>query len=263
MIPDPNLIATYFKAAELPQSLFAVLVVLLISSIFAHWLFSFHRQKGDEKKVWFNWLKIKLYLLFINRLYLDALGQRLYEATRRFVRRLNDSLLYFGIALYGIPLWHFVEEGQVTPQILVYAWSATLVLTGLFFALNRLRARYGKFDLKHLRGLFLSMPSFTICFTLLVMAAIGLPPFGLFFAYLGILFSPNVSISFVVTVLLLLFAWSCYLLSFTQELLSGTSSNDLYHKDLNIFEIIVFVVILVLLIIPGFVQEIWLMEVIQ
>ena len=99
--------------------------------------------------------------------------------------RISRLLSYAGVALYSITWWHLAQVGQTTTHAILYTSSVTISIAGLLFIWDRLCARFGDLDLNNIGGLFKPMPRFALCTALLVMALIGLPPFGLFFFYLN------------------------------------------------------------------------------
>jgi NADH-quinone oxidoreductase subunit L len=168
-------------------------------------------------------------------------------------------LSYGGLALYSIFWWHFAQVGEITPNALLYAWTVTLVWGGLFLAWDRVRVRYGDLDLNRIGGLFQPMPRFAVCLGLLVMAAVGLPPFGLFFGYLGILLSPATGISFGLIAIIATWFTACwYLFRLMQQLLFGPHRKDLRYEDLRPAEIVAFVLVIALLVVPSSIPQDWL-----
>ena len=82
------------------------------------------------------------------------------------------------------------------------------------------------------------MPRFATVFSLLVMAAVGLPPFGLFSAYVAMLLRASATISWGLMVIL--FTWflaSWYLFRMMQRLLFGPHRSDVRYKDLRTGEL--------------------------
>jgi NADH-quinone oxidoreductase subunit L len=165
--------------------------------------------------------------------------------------RVPHLLAGAGLALYSILWWHVAQTGKIMPGGLSYVWSVTLVIGGLMLAWDRISARYGDLDLNHIGGLFKPMPRLALCVGLLVMAGLGLPPFGLFFGYAAILFSHTSGFSFgLIAIIAAWFAASWYLFSLMQKLLFGQHRGDLLYEDLRSGEVAAFVVILALLVIP-------------
>lgn len=374
LIPDPTVIEAYFVAAELPTGLFWILAALLILLLCAGWLFTIYSQQKKEHILGSEGLRVKAYLFFMNRLYLDSIALRLFGALKRIGKmvdrspvflivvavlglaiafgqtaglsgvspktiallllsalfiplfplhgvyvaaltrtsrtmttvlcmllpllgvcaitwltpeipkgllpaisvlavigalwgsikallqvRVSSLLSYGGLVLYSILWWHFAQVGKITPQALLYVWTVTLVWGGLLLAWDRVRVRYGDLDLNQIGGLFQPMPRFALCMGLLVMAAVGLPPFGLFFGYLGILLSPSTGISYGLFAILAAWFTSCwYLFQMMRQLLFGPHRRDLRYEDLRPVEIAVFVFVIVLLVISGGIPQDWL-----
>lgn len=173
--------------------------------------------------------------------------------------RVPQLLSYFGISLYSVLWWHIAQVGKVTQQAILYTVAVTLVIGGLNFAWDRIRVRYGDLDLNQIGGLFRPMPRFSLCLALLVMAAVGLPPFALFFSFLGMLLSPSTSMSFgLVAVIVAWFAASWYLFKLMQQLLFGPYRKDIRYEDIGLFEIAVFAIIIILLIVPISIPQLWI-----
>jgi len=166
--------------------------------------------------------------------------------------RVAHLLSYGGVALYSIFWWHVAQTGSISSQALVYICSVTLVWGGLFLAWDRVRIRYGNLDLTQIGGLYRPMPRFALCMGVLIMAAVGLPPFGLFFGYLGILLSPSTGLSYGLFVIIATWFVACwYLYKLMQNLLFGPYRKDLRYTDLRPTEIMVFAMVILLLVIPS------------
>ncbi len=173
--------------------------------------------------------------------------------------RVSHILSYGGVALYSILWWHVAQSGKITSDAFLYAWTVTLVWGGLFLAWDRVRVRYGDLNLNRIGGLFQPMPHFAVCMGLLVMAALGLPPFGLFFGYLGILLSPSTGISFGLAVIIVTWFAACwYLFKLMQQLLFGPHRKDLRYEDLRPAEIAAFVLVIFVLVISSGIPQNWL-----
>jgi NADH-quinone oxidoreductase subunit M len=175
--------------------------------------------------------------------------------------RVLHLLSYAGLALYSVLWWHLAQAGKLTSPTILYTWASTLAIGGLVLSWDRIRIRHGDLDLNRIGGLLKPMPRFSICMALLVMAAVGLPPFGLFFGYLGILLSPSTGISFGFGQLAIIVAWfaaSWYLFKLMQRLLFGTHREDLIYEDLRPVEIAAFAIVILLLVVPVSMPESWL-----
>ncbi|MFZ5863895.1 MAG: proton-conducting transporter membrane subunit [Nitrospirota bacterium] len=186
-----------------------------------------------------------------------ALVGTLYGSFKALVQcRVPHVVAYGGLAYHSIVWWHMIRVGHVTPQAVVSTASAVLVTCGLLLAWNRVRARYGDVELGRIGGLARPMPRFATLMALLVMAAIGLPPFGLFFSYLSLWLEPAPHFSFGGSLGWAIFAlaWfmaSWYLFRLMQRLLFGPHREDLRYDDLSRAEAAPLVLVLVLLLAIG------------
>src|SRR2546428_11853754 len=96
------------------------------------------------------------------------------------------------------------------------------------------------------------MPRFAILLSLLVMAAVGLPPFGLFSGYMAILLHPSIVISWDLMVILLTWlAASWDLFGLMQRLLFGPHRSDIRDEDLRPTEGVALLDVLMFLLGPG------------
>ena len=173
--------------------------------------------------------------------------------------RVSRLLAYAGLALYSVFWWHVAHVGKLTPPSILYISAVTLALTGLTYGWDRLRVRYGDLDLNHIGGLFKPMPRFALCFALLIMAMVGMPPFTLFFGYLTMLLAPSMTMSAgLVAVIAAWFAASWYMFGLMKRLLFGPHRTDLRYEDIGPAEIGAFVVVIALLILLGSVPEGWM-----
>src|SRR5438128_11253693 len=84
------------------------------------------------------------------------------------------------------------------------------------------------------------------------MAAVGLPPFGLFSGYMAILLHPSIVISWDLMIILL--AWlaaSWYLFRLMQRLLFGPHRSDIRYEDLRPTEVAPLLTVLFILLALG------------
>ena len=146
----------------------------------------------------------------------------------------------------------------MVPATIVYAGAVLLVTVGMLLAWDRVRVRYGNLDLNKIGGLAHPMPKFALCLALLVMAAVGLPPFGLFFGYAGLLLSSSAMSGGMVIVLLTWFGVSWFLFKLMQRVLFGPHRTDLRYDDLRPAEIAAIAMILLLLVSLSVVPHGWL-----
>jgi len=371
LYPDADQVTAYFEAAAIPQWLFLLLAALFVGFIGWGWTSLFqqrsapgHRDSGA--------LQTQLYLLFANRLYLDGVAIRLFNALGKVGRWIDKTpfvligvvavavfcalqalpegseitgekvltlcvlglllplfplqvayrnaltrvpgtiaallsvvlpaiggfalvrwlpsisgllpavavlavfgaiwaalkaltqdsvpqiLSYGGIVLYSIFWWNIAATGSVTSYATLFFLAVLLVTGGLWFAWGRIRNRYGDLSVHQIGGLFRPMPKFALCLALLVMAATGLPPFGLFFGYLGMLCGSPAIPSFGFGVMLAVwFAGSWYLFQLMRHVLFGPHREDLRYEDLKPAEIAILVCTVVCLVALSVMPQEW------
>lgn len=184
----------------------------------------------------------------------------LYGSVKALVQVHVPSLLaYCGLALHSILWWHIASVGSLTPLAVLFVVSTSLAMGGLFLAWDRIRARFGDLKINQFGGLFGPMPRLSLCMALLVMAAVGLPPFGLFFGYIGILLGSSTTMSLsLVIVFFTWFAASWYLFQLMRRLLFGPPRADFRYEDLRPPEIAAFAIIIATLVLLGGVPHEWL-----
>lgn len=172
----------------------------------------------------------------------------------------NHLLAYASLALLSLLWWHLSIAGTPTPQAAIYTASVALVTAGLRYALQRVKLRYGPLDgdlpLDQIGGLFHSMPRFSVLLVLLVMAAAGLPPFGLFSGFTTMLLHSSATRSFAIAadlgvILIVWFAASWYLCRLMQRFLFGPQRSDIVHEDLLAGEVASLVIVVVVLVALG------------
>ena len=174
-------------------------------------------------------------------------------------------IAYTGVAFYAILWWHLASVGSMSPETvvmspeaIVYASAVLLVTVGMLLAWDRVQVRYGNLNLTRIGGLAQPMPKFALCLALLVMVALGLPPFGLFFGYVGLLLSSSAMSGGMVIVLLTWFSLSWCLFKLMQRVLFGPHRADLRYDDLRPAEITAIAIILLLLVSLSVVPHGWL-----
>jgi NADH-quinone oxidoreductase subunit M len=137
-------------------------------------------------------------------------------------------------------------------QTVVYLSAVSLATGGLLLAWDMLRVRYGEIGLRALTGLAQPMPRFAIAVSLLALAALGLPPFGVFSGFMGLLLAPSFTWSGWLIVVII--AWLCaswYLFELVQGLLFGRRQTARRHEDLRDPELASLTIVLVLLVALG------------
>lgn len=95
LYPDPEEVASYFRAAALPRRLFDSLVVGTTLLTILGWFYLYARAHGRTIRIpgWVETFLQQLYVLFMNRLYLDQLylkgGRLLLSVAHRLEKRLS------------------------------------------------------------------------------------------------------------------------------------------------------------------------------
>lgn len=149
--------------------------------------------------------------------------------------RVRRLVAYASLVFHSLLWWHLASAGGYTAQAGVYARAAILVTVGLLLAWYAVQARYGNLDLDRIGGLAQTLPRFATLFTLLVMAAVGLPPFGLFFGFLGMVLEASVRAA-AWELAIIFAAWfgaSWYLFNLLKRLLFGPPRADIPYEDLR------------------------------
>ena len=174
--------------------------------------------------------------------------------------KVNHLFAYAGLALYSMLWWHLSVVGKVTPPAIVYTGSLALVSSGLLYALQQVQRRYGPrsgaLPVDRISGLARVMPRFAVLLALLVMAAMGLPPFGLFAGFTAMLLYPYGALAAGMSADLAViagvwFAASWYLFKLMQRFLFGQPRANILHQDLKGKEVALLVVVVTLLVALG------------
>ena len=105
--------------------------------------------------------------------------------------------------------------------------------SGLLIAWQVIRTRYGDdVDPQAISGLASAMPQYAVLFSLLALAAMGLPPFGVFAGFMGLLLTaPFPSSGGLFITLLAWLAASWYIMQMVQRLLFGLRRPDLRYTE--------------------------------
>lgn len=159
---------------------------------------------------------------------------------------------YAALAFFCMLWWYIADTGTAPVQALVYLSAVGLTTSGLLLAWYAIRARYGDLDFHALGGLAYPMPRFSTLLALLALAALGMPPFGVFSGFLGMLLTPVFAPSgpFAIIILVWLTA-SWYYTDLIQQVVFGRPRLDLRHEDLRQTELISLLLVLLLLLILG------------
>jgi NADH-quinone oxidoreductase subunit L len=91
LYPDPAEVAFYFQAAALPKWLFDGIVLTATILTVLSWCYLYMRAHGRAMwmPAWVDGLRIRLYMLFMHRLYADEVYQKLGQAMMRVVHRVD------------------------------------------------------------------------------------------------------------------------------------------------------------------------------
>jgi NADH-quinone oxidoreductase subunit L len=91
LYPDPAEVASYFKAAALPDWIFDLVILTATILTVASWSFLYMTAHGRTVRMpaWLDGLRIRVYLPFMNRLYADELYQLLGNTIMRLVHQLD------------------------------------------------------------------------------------------------------------------------------------------------------------------------------
>ena len=166
---------------------------------------------------------------------LAALVGTWYGAAKALAQSRARLILSYGsLSLYSMLWWFVAETNATTPRAAVFVGAVGLATSGLLLAWQVIRTRYGDdVDPQSIRGLAATMPRYAVLLSLLAVAAIGLPPFGLFAGFMGLLLSP--AISFSIAIVIIVTAWlaaSWYIMGMVQQWLFGARRSDLRYTDL-------------------------------
>jgi NADH-quinone oxidoreductase subunit L len=166
--------------------------------------------------------------------------------------RAPQLLAYAGVAFFSALWWHFARAGTINVQAVAYSVTASLLIAALLLAWQRAQRRCGNLTLDRMHGLARPMPRFATLVSLLTMAAVGLPPFGLFSTYMAMLLQSDESISWgLIVILIAWFLASWYLFRMMQRLLFGPHRPDFRYEDLHTGELAGFAFLLLIVALLG------------
>ncbi|HEY6084281.1 MAG TPA: proton-conducting transporter membrane subunit [Nitrospira sp.] len=91
LYPNPDAVASYFKAAALPNWTFDLIILLAAILTIAGWSYLYLVAKGRSVRMptWIEGLRIRLYMPFMNRLYADEMYQVLGNGIMRLAHQLD------------------------------------------------------------------------------------------------------------------------------------------------------------------------------
>jgi NADH-quinone oxidoreductase subunit M len=163
-----------------------------------------------------------------------ALLGAFYGAVKALAQSRVRLLLAYGSLSFFSMLWWFVAATRtVTPRAALMVGTVGLATSGLLIAWQVVRTRYGDdIDPQAISGLASGMPQYAVLLSLLALAAMGLPPFGVFAGFMGLLLSsPFPSTVGLFITLLAWLAASWYIMQMVQRLLFGAQRADLRYTD--------------------------------
>lgn len=166
---------------------------------------------------------------------LFALVGSLFGAIKALAQSRVRLLLAYGSLSFFSMLWWFVASTRTaTPRVAVFVGAVGLVTSGLLLAWQVIRTRYGDdVDPQAISGLAATMPRYAVLVSLLAVAAMGLPPFGPFAGFMGLLLSSTASFSIAVIIMVTVWlAASWYIMGMVQQWLFGEKRTDLRYTDL-------------------------------
>jgi NADH-quinone oxidoreductase subunit L len=173
--------------------------------------------------------------------------------------RVPHLLAHAGLVFFSALWWYCAVTRTVAVQAVIYVAAIALLSTGLLLLWHGVQWRYGSLTLDRMHGLARPMPRLAVLLSLWVMAAVGLPPFGFFSAFVALLLQPGIAISWGLSVLLLTwFLSSWYLFRMMQRLLFGPHRADLRFEDLRASEVAPLAVLMALLAVLGLTPPQWL-----
>jgi len=91
LYPNPDEVASYFKTADLPDWLFDLIVVMAAFMTVLGWIYLYMRAHGRTiwMPAWIESIRIRLYTVFLNRIYADELYQFVGSMTAQLVHRID------------------------------------------------------------------------------------------------------------------------------------------------------------------------------
>jgi NADH-quinone oxidoreductase subunit M len=182
-----------------------------------------------------------------------ALLGALYSSCKALAQvHLPELAAHASAAFYSIFWWCLAVNKSYGSEAVLYVLTVILLTVGLLLAWQRLQHRYGNLTLERMHGLAKPMPCFSTLFALLVMAAVGLPPFGFFSSHLAMLTQASSSLSSGFPIVMLVwFMASWYLFRMMQRLLFGPHREDFVYQDLRAGEVVTLASVLVAVLLLG------------
>jgi len=188
-----------------------------------------------------------------------ALAGAVYGSLRALIQsRPQPRLAYAALAFFCLLWWYIAETGTAPIPATIYLSAVGLAIGGLLLAWFAIRARYGDVDLRALSGMAYPMPRFSTLLALLALAALGMPPFGVFSGFLSMLLLPTFTPSGAFAVIMLVWLTaSWYQIELVQQLVFGRARLELRYEDLRGTEFMSLVLVLFLLLVIGTAPSRW------
>lgn len=167
--------------------------------------------------------------------------------------RVRLLLAYGSLSFFSILWWFAAASRMVTPRSALLVGTVGLATSGLMVAWQVVRTRYGDdVDPQAISGLASGMPQYAVLLSLLALAAMGLPPFGVFAGFMGLLLSsPLPSLTGLFVTLLAWLAASWYIMQMVQRLLFGVRRSELRYADLLRSELASLLIVVLILLALG------------
>ena len=165
---------------------------------------------------------------------LFALAGAFYGAVKALAQtRVRLLLAYGSLSFFSMFWWFAAATRSATHRSALLVGAVGLATSGLLVAWQVVRTRYGyDMDPRAVSGLASGMPRYAVLVSLLALAAMGLPPFGVFAGFMGLLLSaPFPSLGGLVITLLAWLAASWYIMQMVQRLLFGLQRPELRYTD--------------------------------
>ena len=183
-----------------------------------------------------------------------ALAGAIYGAIKALAQTRVRLLLGYGSLSFFSMYWWFAASTRLTsPRSALLVGTVGLATSGLLVAWQIIRTRYGDdVDPRAVSGMASGMPQYAVLLSLLALAAMGLPPFGVFAGFMGLLLSgpfPSL-LGLVIT----LFAWlaaSWYIMQMVQRLLFGPRRVELHYADVLRTEFAALLIVVLVLLALG------------
>lgn len=185
---------------------------------------------------------------------LFALAGASYGALKALAQSRIRLLLAYGSLSFFSILWWFASASRIiTPRAALLVGTVGLATNGLIIAWQVVRTRYGDdVDPQAISGLASGMPHYAVLLSLLALAAMGLPPFGVFAGFMGLLLSsPFPSSAGLLIALLAWLAASWYIMQMVQRLLFGIRRPELRYTDLLGAELASLLIVVLILLALG------------